>query len=314
MPNGARSRILKRQSVKRVLCTRGSTERRQQQRNLSVGKEQQAVKENFLFCKPCFKECSHELRCARTYSKCYKAPWGGIRGPVADANVAIGAGCPGTVPNAGLTRVKHDAGHALRRRWKSWSVQLSQDVCVVQKGQGLARQSGGLQAKRRSLPEGVVCTTQLLQWLRQAAARCPATTALSARASCASIRRIQCKTPFSLSDGAHAKSTARRCRHHPMSPVDASGAARRHHPKYRGAMLRLARRVTNNCPELLRSRRCRPVVRRLWRLPCCRTRVVPCPWPPANHNSCLHFFHRQPRPVAVTCSLGHGLQLRQSNV
>ena len=92
MPNGARSRILKRQSVKRVLCTRGSTERRQQQRNLSVGKEQQAVKENFLFCKPCFKECSHELRCARTYSKCYKATLGGIQGPVADANVAIGAG------------------------------------------------------------------------------------------------------------------------------------------------------------------------------------------------------------------------------
>ena len=43
MPSGVRSRILRRQCAQRVLCTRGSTERQQQPRNLSVGKGMQGA-------------------------------------------------------------------------------------------------------------------------------------------------------------------------------------------------------------------------------------------------------------------------------
>ena len=46
-----------------------------------------------------------------------------------------------------------------------------------------------------------------------------------------------------------------------VSPLDASGAARRHQRQYRGAALRLARRAQERTyPELLRSQRCRLVV------------------------------------------------------
>ena len=40
MPSGVRPRICRWQGAKRVLCTRGSAEREQQPRNLSVGEEQ----------------------------------------------------------------------------------------------------------------------------------------------------------------------------------------------------------------------------------------------------------------------------------
>ena len=46
-----------------------------------------------------------------------------------------------------------------------------------------------------------------------------------------------------------------------VSPLDASGAARRHQRQYQGAALRLARRAKERTyPELMRSQRCRLVV------------------------------------------------------
>ena len=46
-----------------------------------------------------------------------------------------------------------------------------------------------------------------------------------------------------------------------VSPLDASGAARRHQRQYQGAALRLARRAKERIyPELMRSQRCRLVV------------------------------------------------------
>ena len=66
MPSGVRSRILRRQCAQRVLCTRGSTERQQQPRNLSVGKGMQGAASGRggpLLGKQGFKECSNAESC-----------------------------------------------------------------------------------------------------------------------------------------------------------------------------------------------------------------------------------------------------------
>ena len=82
-----------------------------------------------------------------------------------------------------------------------------------------------------------------------------------------------------------------------VSPLDASGAARRHQRQYQGAALRLARRAKERTyPELMRSQRCRLVVLALevggrWSpeasqfvrlLARCRARAVPRPLRPAT--------------------------------
>ena len=76
MPSGVRPCICRWQGAKGVLCTRGSAEREQQPRNLSVGEEQQAVKENPLLGEQGLKECSNKFRRAQGYSKFNKTTMG----------------------------------------------------------------------------------------------------------------------------------------------------------------------------------------------------------------------------------------------
>ena len=95
------------------------------------------------------KECRNELRCAEGHPKCHKATLGRVQGPVADPNVAIGSERvnpnrvdPGAVPNAGFTGVKAELGTMQCMPLETLvklehAVRWSQDVCVVQKGQGL---------------------------------------------------------------------------------------------------------------------------------------------------------------------------------
>ena len=148
MPRGMRPRICGWQCAKRVLCTRGSAEREQQPRNLSVGGEQQAVKENPLLGEQGLRRNAATNSGVPAGTPSATKPRS-IQGLAADPDVAIGSERvntlrvdTGAVPNAGLNRVEPEVGTIERMPLEALvqlerAVRWNQNVCIVEEGQGL---------------------------------------------------------------------------------------------------------------------------------------------------------------------------------